>query len=144
MTLLIKNGRVMDPKTGFDQKADILVESKRILQIADRINLAADQVIDATGLVVAPGLVDIHVHFREPGQTHKEDIHTGALAAAAGGVTSVVMMANTNPVISDCDVLAQVLESAAKEAVHIYANASVTRHFDGETVTDFKALLEAG
>lgn len=144
MTLLIKNGRVMDPKTGFDQKADILVEGKSILQIADRINLASDQVIDATGLVVAPGLVDIHVHFREPGQTHKEDIHTGALAAAAGGVTSVVMMANTNPVISDCDVLAQVLESAAKEAIHIYANASVTRHFDGETVTDFKALLEAG
>lgn len=64
MTLLIKNGRVMDPKTGFDQKADILVEGKSILQIADRINLAADQVIDATGLVVAPGLVDIHVHFR--------------------------------------------------------------------------------
>ena len=97
--LLIKNGRVIDPKTKFDQVCDVLVDGKRIIKIAENITEAADKVIDATGLVVAPGLVDIHVHFREPGQTHKEDIHTGALAAAAGGVTSVVMMANTTPKI---------------------------------------------
>ena len=103
-----------------------------------------DRVIDATGLIVAPGLVDIHVHFREPGQTHKEDIHTGALAAAAGGVTTVVMMANTNPVISDVKTLQEVLASAAKEKIHIYTNASVTKNFNGQDVTDFKALLEAG
>ena len=104
--LLIKNGRVVDPKSGFDQVVDISCwRQKKLLKIADSIEEASAEIIDATGLVVAPGLVDIHVHFREPGQTHKEDIHTGALAAAAGGFTSVVMMANTNPTISDVKTL---------------------------------------
>lgn len=84
------------------------------------------------------------MHFREPGQTHKEDIHTGALAAAAGGFTSVVMMANTNPTISDVKTLKEVLASAAKEDVHVYTNATVTKNFDGQHLTDFKALLENG
>ena len=88
--LLIKNGRVMDPKTGFDQVCDVLVEDGKIVKIAPQISEKDAEIIDATDLVVAPGLVDIHVHFREPGQTHKEDIHTGALAAAAGGFTTVV------------------------------------------------------
>ncbi|MCO4555342.1 dihydroorotase [Streptococcus infantarius subsp. infantarius] len=142
--LLIKNGRVVDPKSGFDQVADVLVDGKKVVKIADAIEEAGAEVIDATGLVVAPGLVDIHVHFREPGQTHKEDIHTGALAAAAGGFTSVVMMANTNPTISDVETLKEVLASAAKENVHVYTNATVTKNFDGKTLTDFKALLENG
>ena len=103
--LVIQNGRVMDPKSGLDQVCDVLVENGKILKIAPEIKTDGAQVIDATGLVVAPGLVDIHVHFREPGQTHKEDIHTGALAAAAGGFTTVVMMANTNPTISDVETL---------------------------------------
>lgn len=142
--LLIKNGRVVDPKSGFDQVADVLVDGKKVVKIADAIEEAGAEVIDATGLVVAPGLVDIHVHFREPGQTHKEDIHTGALAAAAGGFTSVVMMANTNPTISDVETLKEVLVSAAKEKVHVYTNATVTKNFDGKTLTDFKDLLENG
>lgn len=78
--LLIKNGRVVDPKSGLDLQADVLVDGKKVVKIAENIDAGDAQVIDATGLVVAPGLVDIHVHFREPGQTHKEDIHTGALA----------------------------------------------------------------
>ena len=98
--LIIKNGRVVDPQSQFDQVADVLVENGKILKIGQDLDAADAQVIDATGLVVAPGLVDVHVHFREPGQTHKEDIHTGSLAAATGGVTSVVMMANTSPPIS--------------------------------------------
>ncbi|MGT2745213.1 dihydroorotase [Streptococcus phocae subsp. phocae] len=142
--LLIKNGRVMDPKTQMDQVADVLVSDGKILKIAPNIDADGAQVIDATGLVVAPGLVDIHVHFREPGQTHKEDIHTGALAAAAGGVTTVVMMANTSPVISDVEPLKEVLASAAKEKINVYTNASVTTNFNGTELTDFKALLEAG
>ena len=95
--LLIKNGRVMDPKSGLDQVCDVLVQNGKIIKIAPEIKEEGAEILDATGLVVAPGLVDIHVHFREPGQTHKEDIHTGALAAAAGGFTTVVMMANTSP-----------------------------------------------
>lgn len=142
--LLIKNGRVVDPKSGLDTQADVLVDGKKVVKIGENIEAGDAQVIDATGLVVAPGLVDIHVHFREPGQTHKEDIHTGALAAAAGGFTTVVMMANTNPTISDKETLEEVLTSAAKENIHVKSVATITKNFDGENITDFKGLLEAG
>lgn len=142
--LLIKNGRVLDPKSQFDKVCDVLVDGKKVVKIAEQIEMDAADVIDATSLVVAPGLIDIHVHFREPGQTHKEDIHTGALAAAAGGFTTVVMMANTNPTISDVETLKEVLASADKENIHIYTNATVTKNFDGQHLTDFKALLAAG
>ena len=97
--LLIKNGRVMDPKTQFDGVCDLLIEDEKIIKIGEHISVDGAEVIDATGKIVAPGLIDVHVHFREPGQTHKEDIHTGALAAARGGFTTVVMMANTNPTV---------------------------------------------
>ena len=142
--LLIKNGRVMDPKSGLDQVCDVLVEGKKIVKIGQNLKAADAQVLDASGLVVAPGLVDIHVHFREPGQTHKEDIHTGALAAAAGGFTTVVMMANTNPTISTVETLQEVLESASRENIHIKSVATITENFDGQHLTDFKALLAAG
>lgn len=142
--LLIKNGRVMDPKSGLDQVCDVLVEGKKIVKIGQNLEAADAQVLDASGLVVAPGLVDIHVHFREPGQTHKEDIHTGALAAAAGGFTTVVMMANTNPTISTVETLREVLESASRENIHIKSVATITENFDGQHLTDFKALLAAG
>ena len=142
--LLIKNGRVMDPMSGLDQVCDVLVEGKKIVKIGQNLEAADAQVLDASGLVVAPGLVDIHVHFREPGQTHKEDIHTGALAAAAGGFTTVVMMANTNPTISTVETLQEVLESASRENIHIKSVATITENFDGQHLTDFKALLAAG
>ena len=142
--LLIKNGRVMDPKSGLDQVCDVLVEGKKIVKIGQNLEATDAQVLDASGLVVAPGLVDIHVHFREPGQTHKEDIHTGALAAAAGGFTTVVMMANTNPTISTVETLQEVLESAGRENIHIKSVATITENFDGQHLTDFKALLAAG
>lgn len=142
--LLIKNGRVIDPQSGLDQVCDVLLEGKVIVDIAENIVASEAEVIDATGLVVAPGLVDVHVHFREPGQTHKEDIHTGALAAAAGGFTSVVMMANTSPTISSVETLKEVLASAAKENIHIHTVATITKEFDGENLTDFEALLANG
>ena len=142
--LLIKNGRVMDPKSGLDQVCDVLVEGKKIVKIGQNLEAADAQVLDASGLVVAPGLVDIHVHFREPGQTHKEDIHTGALAAAAGGFTTVVMMANTNPTISTVETLKEVLESASRENIHIKSVATITENFDGQYLTDFQGFLAAG
>lgn len=142
--LLIKNGRVLDPKSQVDKVCDILIDGQKIVKIAEQLDGKDCEVIDATGLVVAPGLVDVHVHFREPGQTHKEDIHTGALSAAAGGFTSVVMMANTNPTISTVETLQEVLVSAQKEAIHIYSVATVTHQFDGKNITDFAALKKAG
>lgn len=142
--LVIKNGRVMDPKTGLDQVCDLLIEQGKIVEMGPSLSYQGAQVIDASGKVVAPGLVDIHVHFREPGQTHKEDIHTGALAAAAGGFTTVVMMANTTPTISDVETLKEVLDSAAKEAIHVKTVATVTKNFDGQHLTDFEGLLKAG
>ena len=142
--LVIKNGRVMDPKTCLDQVCDLLVDQGKIVEIGPSLSYEGAQVIDASGKVVAPGLVDIHVHFREPGQTHKEDIHTGALAAAAGGFTTVVMMANTTPTISDVETLKEVLDSAAKEAIHVKTVATVTKNFDGQHLTDFEGLLQAG
>ncbi|MEK0401012.1 dihydroorotase [Streptococcus suis] len=142
--LLVKNGRVLDPQSGLDKVCDILMDGSKIIKIAESISDVEQEVIDATGLVVAPGLVDVHVHFREPGQTHKEDIHSGALSAATGGFTSVVMMANTNPTISNVETLKEVLDSAKKEAIHIYSVATITDHFDGQNLTDFPALLEAG
>lgn len=142
--LLIKNGRVLDPQSQMEQIADVLVADGKVLAIAENIEQEGADILDATGLVVAPGLVDVHVHFREPGQTHKEDIHTGSLAAAAGGVTSVVMMANTNPTISSLETLQKVLTSAAKEAIHVHTVATITKEFDGENLTDFASLLEHG
>lgn len=142
--LIIKNGRIVDPKSQFDQVADVLLKDGKVLQIGKNIEAANAQVIDATGLIVAPGLVDVHVHFREPGQTHKEDIHTGSLAAAAGGVTSVVMMANTMPTISTVETLKEVLDSAAKEKINVHTVATITKEFDGQNITDFESLLTNG
>lgn len=142
--LLIKNGRLVDPKSQTDGIYDLLVNDGKIIAIGEDLIEDQAEVIDASGCVVAPGLVDIHVHFREPGQTHKEDIRTGALAAAAGGFTTVVMMANTNPTISDVETLTEVLDSASKEAIHIKSVATITTDFDGENLTDFEGLLAAG
>ncbi|MDR1606462.1 MAG: dihydroorotase [Streptococcaceae bacterium] len=141
---LIKNGRVIDPKTAFDGQADIMIDGHKIVKIGANLSAEAATVIDATGKIVAPGLIDVHVHFREPGQTHKEDIHTGSLAAARGGFTTVVMMANTNPTVSTVETLTEVLASANREAIHVKSVATITKGFDGQNLTDFEALLAAG
>ena len=141
---LIKNGRVIDPKSQFDARADILIDGQKIIAIGQDLTQADAKIIDATGKIVAPGLIDIHVHFREPGQTHKEDIHTGSLAAARGGFTTVVMMANTNPTVSTVETLSEVLSSADRESIHVKSVATITDKFDGQTLTDFESLLKAG
>lgn len=99
MKLLIQNGRVVDPVNGTVSILDLYVENGKVLQLEKDIQTEADRVIDATGLVVCPGLVDLHVHLRDPGLTYKEDIFTGTAAAARGGVTSLACMANTDPVV---------------------------------------------
>lgn len=142
--LLVKNGRVIDPKSQTDEVRDILISEGRIVKIAPQIHEPEAEMLDVQGLVVAPGLVDIHVHFREPGQTHKEDIHTGALAAAAGGVTTVVMMGNTTPAMSSPELVRETLASASREAINIRTIATITKDFNGQDLTDFKGLLAAG
>ena len=143
--LLIKNARVMDPAGGFDGQADIMMDGGRILRIAP--GLAAgpeDRVIDAAGCVAAPGLVDVHVHFRDPGFPAKEDILTGAAAAAAGGFTTVIMMANTSPKIDNAETLTYVLEKGRKTGIHVLSCANVTVGMQGKELTDMKTLAAAG
>ena len=105
MSILIKNGHVIDPDSRLDEICDVLIENGRIAKVEKEISDSAAKVIDAAGCYVMPGLIDMHVHFRDPGLTHKEDIITGAMAAAKGGVTTVLAMPNTKPVIDNPDLL---------------------------------------
>ncbi|MDE6054346.1 MAG: dihydroorotase [Lachnospiraceae bacterium] len=153
--MLIKNGTVIDPANNVEQLADVLIEDGVIVKIADKIDKAvlqevnsecdaACEIVDASGCIVAPGLVDVHVHFRDPGFTHKEDIETGAKAALKGGFTSVVLMANTKPVVDNVDTLTYVIEKGKKTDLKIYTCATVTRGMAGKELTDMDALLAKG
>ena len=144
MKTLIKGGRVLDPASGKDGIYNILIEDGIIVSV-DTKEATADEVIDATGYYVMPGLVDLHVHFREPGFEYKETIKTGAMAAARGGVTSVFTMPNTNPVIDSVEMINRVNEIAARDSVvNVYQVAAVTLGQIGNEVTDIKALHDAG
>ena len=112
MKTLIKGGRVIDPASGKDGIYDILIEDDRIADVAGSISAEADKVIDASGYYVMPGLIDLHVHFREPGFEHKETIRTGAMAAAKGGFTSVCPMPNTRPAVDNVDTLQYIIDKA--------------------------------
>ncbi|NLB36136.1 MAG: amidohydrolase family protein [Clostridiales bacterium] len=114
-SILIKNARIIDPSGEFDRKGDIYVGGGVIISIGENLTMEAENVIDATGLIAAPGLVDMHVHLRDPGFTHKDDINSVCDAAAAGGVTSIVAMPNTNPV-SDYVATIKSIPSKANEA----------------------------
>ena len=144
--LLIQNGTILDPYTDTNETADILIGDDGIIQhIAEHIDaLEHTEIIDASGCTVSPGLVDVHVHFRDPGQTEKEDIHTGAAAAAAGGYTTVVCMANTLPTCDNIETLQYVQEKAAKEPIHVLQACAITKGLGGKELTDFDALHEAG
>lgn len=147
--LLVKNGYMIDPCSQREGAFDLLLDHGKIVRIAQQGDLEDTvgpdaAVLDASRCIVAPGLVDTHAHFRDPGYPEKEDIHSGAAAAAAGGYTSIIMMANTNPPIDNTKVLKRVLEKCAKEKIHIYSAANVTLHMQGKELTDFEALKEAG
>lgn len=143
--MLIKNGFIINPASGESRQADLLVRDGIIADIGENITPSDNEkVIDADNLTIAPGLIDTHVHFRDPGFTYKETLHTGALAAAKGGFTSVVCMANTSPVVDNTEVLGDILDRSKAEAVRIYQAASVSRSLKGEEMTDMAALKEAG
>ena len=123
--LLIRGGRVIDPVREVDEIMDVMIEGSQIVETGKALKVPADaEVIDATGLVVAPGLMDAHVHFRDPGLTYKEDIETGAAAAARGGFTTVVCMANTKPVVDNLETLSYVQEKGEQTPIHVLQAAA--------------------
>lgn len=142
--ILIQNGRVVDPVTGMDQVMDVLLDGAMIVKTGPGISAAQAQVIDASGLVVAPGLMDAHVHFRDPGFTYKEDILTGSRAAAKGGFTTVVCMANTRPVVDNPETLRCVQEKGEQADIHVLQAAALSREMKGEELTDMETLADAG
>ena len=149
--ILIENGYVMDPRSAKEGLADVWIKEDKIVRIGENLRsemteeeLLLCQIIDAGGKVIAPGLVDVHVHFRDPGFTHKEDIHTGAVAAAKGGFTTVVLMANVNPHVDNLDTLKYVLDKGASTGIHVETCANVTMGMKGAELVDMKALAEAG
>ena len=142
--MIIKNGLVIDPASGFSEKTDLLIEDGIIKEMATQITKEGEDVLDATGFVVAPGLIDTHVHFRDPGFTYKETIHTGALASAKGGFTSVICMANTSPTVDSVPVLRDNLARASKEKIRIFQAASISKSLKGQEETNMDALKEAG
>jgi dihydroorotase len=145
--IVILNGRVVDPANSIDAPRDVLIREGRIAAVETPgafADIRDAAVVDAQGCVVAPGLIDVHVHLREPGQGHKETIATGTAAAAAGGFTTVVAMPNTVPVNDCAEVLAWMLSPDRKPVIHVLAMAAATFSSAGGTQTDFAALARAG
>lgn len=141
----IRGARVLDPVSGRDEELNLLIEDGKIVSV----DTAWDErdgieILDAAGLVLAPGLVDVHVHFRDPGFTYKEDIESGARAAARGGFTTVVCMANTKPAVDNPETLRQVLEKGAGTGIHVKTCACVTKGMQGKELTDMEELCSLG
>ena len=145
--MLIKNGFLIDPASDTERLVDLRITDGLIQTLADAGTLTpenGEDELDAAGLMISPGLVDTHIHFRDPGFTYKEDLHTGSLAAAAGGFTSVICMANTSPVIDSVPVLKELMEREALEDIHIFQAAAVSCGLKGEEMTSMKELAAAG
>ena len=142
--ILIRNGRILDPANQRDEVGDLFLVDGRIADPAGAGGQPVQE-IDAKGLIVAPGLIDIHVHFREPGQSAKETIATGARAAAAGGFTSVVCMPNTSPAVDNPSVVALIQEKAKREAcVNVFTTGAITKGIAGEELAPIGSMAKAG
>lgn len=145
MKILIKNGRVIDPASNRDGVYDILIENDTIVKTEPHLNNEADKIIDADGLFVMPGFIDLHVHLREPGFEYKETIKTGAMAALRGGYTTICPMPNTKPCIDSKESVQWLMEKADKEAaVHIIPVGAVTKGQEGNDLADIKGMKQAG
>lgn len=143
----IRNAHVIDPTDKTEKNVDICISDGKITAIGEHLEFTVakeDVVIDASGYVVAPGLMDVHVHFRDPGLTYKEDIQTGARAAAKGGFTTVVCMANTKPPIDNVETLKYVLKEGEKTGIRVLSTATVSKGLMGAELTDMEALKENG
>lgn len=143
-SLLIRNGHIVDPSQHLDQVADILIEDGVIAKIAPRLSVSADRAIEALGKYVIPGLVDMHVHLRDPGQLHKEDIFTGCNSALAGGVTSLLCMPNTKPVLDNRETISYVRRTADRARAKVYICAAATKDLQGKILGDYAMYRELG
>jgi len=145
MKLLIKGGRVIDPANGIDETLDILVVNDTIEKVGASLKADGATVIDATGKLVTPGLIDIHVHLRDPGLEYKEDIATGTQAAVAGGFTSIACMPNTKPVNDNHAITRYIVDKAAKVAAcNVYPIGSITQGLKGESLAEIGDMQDAG
>lgn len=147
MKTLIVGGYVIDPVSKSEGVKDILIGDGKILEIGDNLQEKYEKetaVLDAKGMIVAPGLVDIHSHFRDPGFTYKEDIESGSKAAARGGYTSIVLMANTKPAVDNEETLNYVIEKGKQTGIHIYTCATVTKGMQGKEMVSMEELARAG
>lgn len=145
MKLLIKGGRVINPAANFDETVDVLIEDGKIIKIAKGIQDKADKVYEADGKVVAPGLVDIHVHLREPGQEAKEDFTSGTQAAAAGGFTTICTMPNTKPVVDTAALVRSLKQRAADVGVvNVEIIGAVTKEQAGAELAEMGDMIDAG
>ena len=143
--LLIRNGRVIDPASGADQAADVLIEDGRIAGVAPGISASGAETFDAGGMIVAPGFIDMHVHLREPGIEHAETIETGSRAAAAGGFTSICAMPNTVPVNDNATVTGYIVDRARKTAVvNVFPIGAITKGSAGEELAAIGSMKAAG
>src|SRR3954469_11415355 len=140
MSIVIKNGRVIDPASGTDRVADVLIVDGRIAGVAPNLSSTRATVFDATGMIVAPGFIDMHVHLREPGMEHSETIETGTNAAAAGGFSSVCCMPNTNPVNDSAMVTNYIIERAKRlNSVNVFPIGAITKGSLGEELASIGA-----
>lgn len=146
MGILIRGGRIVDAATDTDKTGDIYLEDGIITEIGQKLKKKdGDRVIDAKGKLVMPGIIDLHVHFRDPGQTHKEDIMSGAAAAAHGGVTTVVAMPNTTPTIDNPDRVNYVHNKAAQvSGIHVLQAGAATKGEKGTELSDIAGMVKAG
>lgn len=145
MKILIKNGHVIDPESRLDAVRDVLVEDEKIVKVAEAVAEEADQVIDAEGMYVMPGFIDLHVHLRDPGLTYKETLTTGGEAAARGGVTTICAMPNTKPITDTREMIEEINERAKTECpVHVIQIGAITKGQRGEELADIKGMAEAG
>lgn len=143
--ILIKNGRLIDPKSKRDEVVDILIKENKISKIGKiEESLDFEEIIDASNHIVCPGLIDIHVHFRDPGYTYKEDIFSGAKSAARGGFTTVVCMANTKPIVDNVETLNYINERSRESVINVLQVASVSKGLRGTEITDFEELYRNG
>ena len=141
-SILIKNIRAVDAKT--DKTTDVFINEGKIMEVGENLHTGAEQVIDGTDLVLMPSIFDMHVHFRDPGQTHKEDILTGCSAALAGGVTGVLAMPNTKPPCDDPEIIKYIIDKAKGTGVDVYPVGCITGGMSGNGLCDYEALKAAG